>query len=337
MSMLDEIAEQPDVIGRLLDSNTEALGAIADQARRSTHVIVAARGTSDNAALYAQYVWGARNRLSVGLATPALFGPLASPPNLTDAYVVGISQSGESPDLVEVLAEASRQGRPTLAITNSPGSPLAASAEVVVDIAAGAETAVAATKTYSAQLAAVALCSQALAGEGTGPLAGLPAAMAEALAGCDEARSSALALADADRCVVIGRGFHHATAFEWALKLQELTYLLAQPFSAADFLHGPVAVVEEGFPVLVVATSGATYGELRAMATDMAARGAHVVTVTDIADTPGNQVISVPVVEPWLSPIVVAPALQHFAHSLAVARGLDPDTPRGLTKVTRTH
>lgn len=337
MSMLAEIHDQPVVIRRLLDNNAGQMRLLADLVQGSTHVVVAARGTSDNAARYAQYVWGARNRLSVGLTTPSLFGPLGAPPVLTDALVVGISQSGESPDLVEVLAEASRQGRPTLAITNEPSSPLAIRADVVVDLCAGREHAVAATKTYSAELGAVALCSVAFASEPISGLTALPERMAAAIGLASDMGAAVSELVDSDRCVVVGRGFHLSTAFEWALKLQELTYLLAQPFSTADFLHGPVAVVQPGFPVLVVATSGPTFKETSSLAAEMMEREARVVTMTDVSEAPGHVLVPVPGVAEWLSPIVTAPALQFFAYSLAVARGLDPDSPRGLSKVTRTR
>lgn len=337
MSMRSEIAEQAEVLERLLESNRGLLGRIGELADGCSHVVIAARGTSDNAARYAQYVWGARNRMPVGLTTPSLFGPLDSPPLLEGALVVGISQSGQSPDLVAVLAEAQRQGQPTLAITNDPGSPLAGAADVVVDLCAGPERAVAATKTYSAQLAAVAVTSMAFAGTDISELGSLPGAMSRALRMADNGADMVGELAAADRCVVVGRGFHLATVFEWALKLQELTYLLAQPFSAADFLHGPVAVIEEGFPVLAVATAGPTYHEMRDVTTDLMGGGAHVITMTDVDATPGTRVIRIPQVEPWLSPIVAAPALQRFAHSLALARRLDPDSPRGLSKVTRTR
>jgi len=335
MSMLSEIAEQPEVIGRLLESGRPAHRRIAEMAAGCTHVIVAARGTSDNAARYAQYLWGAHNRLPVGLTTPSLFGPLDSPPALDGALVVGISQSGQSPDLVAVLSEARRQGRPTLVLTNEVDSPLAATADVVIDLCAGPERAIAATKSYTAQLAAVAMVSRALAKSEEPEMESLPGYLEEALSA--PAPPMLEALTDADRCAVVGRGFHLSTAFEWALKLQELTYMLAQPFSSADFLHGPVAIVESGFPVLTVATGGPTYAEMAELAGSMTERGATVITLTDEDGTPGENTIRIPRVAPWLSPIVAAPVIQRFAHDLTVARGLDPEAPRGLSKVTRTR
>lgn len=334
--MAEEMDEQAEVVERMLVANQAKQRLLAEAATGVSHVVVAARGTSDNAARYAQYVWGARNRLSVGLTTPSLFGILAAPPSLTGALVVGISQSGQSPDLVEVLTHARRQERPTVAITNDLNSPLAAAAEVVIDLCAGPERAVAATKTYTAELAAVAACSVAFAGGDQELMALVPPLRAAVV---DSARhaSAVAGLVESDRCVIVGRGFHHATVHEWALKLQELTYILAQPFSAADFLHGPVAVVEEGFPVLAVVTAGPTESQMRDVVEAMQARGAHVVTLSDVDDAIGDVAVRLPRVEPWLSPIVAAPYIQHLSRALALARGLDPDAPRGLTKVTRTR
>lgn len=329
--------EQPAATQAFLEKNG---GRIREFARLVsddvTHAVIAARGTSDNAARYAQYVWGARNRLSVALAAPSLFGPYASPPSLAGSVVVGISQSGQSPDLVEVLAEARRQARPTVAITNSPDSPLAGVADLVIDLAAGTEHAVAATKTYTAQLMAVAACSLAASGAGLDDLYPLPELLTATLDARGPTAEALAPLVSHDRCVVVGRGFHHATAFEWALKIQELAHVLAQPFSAADFLHGPIAVVEPGIPALVVATTGALLDPMAELSARLAADGARVVAVTDVADFPAHELIMVPPVDEWLAPIVAAPAVQRFAHDAAVARGLDPDAPRGLRKVTRT-
>ena len=338
MSMLDEILEQADVVERQLGSASDVAQAMLESAGASTHVVIAARGTSDNAARYAQYVWGARNRLSVGLTTPSLFSLFQSPPSLEDALVVGISQSGQSPDLVEVLATARRRDRPTVAITNELDSPLAAHADVVIDICAGVESAIAATKTYTAQLVAVARCSAFMGGDSVTDLDVLPTLLRGILAtDTTVIERVAKRLVDAERCVVVGRGFHQATVFEWALKLQELTYVLAQPYSTADFLHGPSAVVEPGFPIIVLATAGPAHEQAVELIGGMMERGADVITVTDVTGTPGSHIIRVPAVEPWLSPIVIAPILQRFTHALAVARGLDPDFPRGLSKVTLTR
>lgn len=337
MGMLAEIHQQAEAVERML-----AAGAgVADRlgpglVEGVDYVVVAARGTSDNAARYAQYVWGARNRLPVALATPSLFGLYRQPPSLAGALVVGISQSGQSPDLVSVLAEARRQGRPTVTITNHPDSPLAEAADVVVDLAAGVEEAVAATKTYTAQLAAVAMISELLAGHDPAGLGHLPGSLREVIAGAT-APGAAQALAPEDRCVVLGRGFHFASAHEWALKLQELTQILAQPYSAADFRHGPLAVLEEGFPVLAVVSSGEVAESMAELLGSVREKGAEVTVITDRLDVPADHRIPIPVTDEWLAPIVAAPALQLHAHAVTVARGMDPDRPEGLSKVTRTR
>jgi glucosamine--fructose-6-phosphate aminotransferase (isomerizing) len=336
--MHGEIGEQAAAVERLVATNIGAMTRLAGlMAADVSHAVIAARGTSDNAARYAQYVWGGRNRLTVGLATPSLFGPYHSPPSLAGSLVVGISQSGQSPDLVEVVAEGRRQGRPTLAMTNDPRSPLAAAADVVIDLAAGVERAVAATKTYTAELAAVALSSLAMAGDEPAALDGVPEAIRQVVAAEPEIAAVAGPLAGIDRCVVLARGYHYATAYEWALKLQELTYILAQPYSAADFLHGPTAVIDEGFPVLVVASSGPLFDSVAEVAARLREQGAVVIAISDRSDMPCDRLIAIPTVDEWLAPIVAAPALQLFSYHLTLARGADPDTPRGLTKVTRTR
>jgi glucosamine--fructose-6-phosphate aminotransferase (isomerizing) len=338
----NEIAAQPELLSNLAATNRDAATEIARwlSGWEFSYALVAARGTSDNAARYAQYLWGARNRLTVALAAPSLFGSLASPPDLANALVVGMSQSGESPDLIAVLAEAARQGRPTLAITNHRDSPMAEAADRVLELGVGEERAIAATKTYTSQLMAVALLSSALAGDPAmlEPIAAVGEAVAAVLEGSGQARAAAQALSEIDRCAVLGRGFHQATAFEWALKLTELTYVVAQPYSTADFLHGPVAMIEPGFPVLAVATTGAVYDQTASLLADLRTKEAMVVAVTDRDDCPADHRLLLPAGVPeWLSPIPAIVAGQVLAYHLTVAKGFDPDVPRGLSKVTRTR
>jgi glucosamine--fructose-6-phosphate aminotransferase (isomerizing) len=338
MGILDEIREQPEVISRTLEANAHAAVQVAQLAVGSTHAVIAARGTSDNAGRYAQYAWGTRNSLSVGLTTPSLFSLYDKPPRLEGALVVGISQSGQSPDIVSVLEEGRTQGRPTVAITNEPGSPLAEVADVVIDLHAGAEKAVAATKTYTAQLAIVALISEAMSGR-AGTLGDLASSAAGALTQIDPAREAAQAFVAMKHCAVLGRGYNHATAYEWALKLQELTYVVAQPFSTADFLHGPIAVLEPGYPVLAVAANGPAIDDVVAVLRRSQEAGASLVAITNdsrvIGMTPHVLSFS-PETEEWLSPIPAIVIGQVFAYHLTLAKGLDPETPRGLRKVTRT-
>jgi glutamine---fructose-6-phosphate transaminase (isomerizing) len=338
MGLLDEIREQPEVIARTTSVNGGPAERVAGLAAGCTHAVIAARGTSDNAGRYAQYVWGTRNGLSVGLTTPSLFSVYDRPPRLDGALVVGISQSGESPDIVSVLDEGREQRRPTVAITNEPDSPLADAADVVIDLHAGEERAVAATKTYTAQLAVVALISEAMAGE-TGTLDVLPSLVEHALAQEVRATEAAAAHAGIEVCAVLGRGFNQATAFEWALKLQELTQVVAQPFSTADFLHGPIAVLEPGYPVLAIAARGPAIDDVVDVLDRCSQAGASLVVIGNdqrLADMAPGVLELDPDVDEWLTPIPSVVLGQLFAYHLTVAKGLDPEQPRGLHKVTRT-
>ncbi len=257
MSLHSEIFQQPQVLTNLLARQMSEVERIAAEIhkRKVRYVFLAARGTSDNAGRYANYLWGAENRLPLALATPSLFTHYGQPPELKDALVVGISQSGQSPDIVSVLAEGRRCGCPTLAITNNPSSPLANEADYIVDIQAGVEKAVAATKTYTAELMAIAMLSVALAGSSQRreELERVPAWAALALRFDNELQRISQRYRFVRQCVVLGRGYNYSTAFEFSLKLKELTYTLAEPYSSADFMHGPIALIEQGFPVLAVA------------------------------------------------------------------------------------
>jgi len=336
--MIDEIHEQPQVLARTLESNFDAAARVAAISDGCTHAVIAGRGTSDNAGRYAQYVWGTRNGLSVGLTTPSLFSVYDTPPRLDGALVVGISQSGQSPDIVSVLEEGRSQGRPTVAITNQAESPLADVADVIIDIRAGEERAVAATKTYTAQLAVVALISEAMSGNGS-TLAALPRLAADALEEGDRARELARPFSIMEQCAVLGRGFNHATAFEWALKLQELTHVVAQPFSTADFLHGPIAVLEPGYPILAITAKGPASPDVVEVLRRCAEAEAALIVISNdpgAADVTTNLMSFSEDAEEWLSPIPAIVIGQLFAYHLTMARGLDPESPRGLRKVTRT-
>jgi glucosamine--fructose-6-phosphate aminotransferase (isomerizing) len=306
-------------------------------------IFLTARGTSDNAGLYAKYLWGARNGLPVALAAPSLFSVYQAPPRLNRSLVLGISQSGQSPDIVSVMEEGRRQGMPTLAITNAPDSPLAEAAEWVIDIAAGPEHAVAATKSYTGQLLAIALLSVALSEdrEGYDLLRRVPGWVGETLQLDDKIECISERYRYMRESIVIGRGYNYATAFEWALKLKELTYTVSEPYSSADFRHGPIAVVSQGFPVFAVVPEGAVYGDimalLRGLKEDYAVE-LLVVSNRGEALALGDRALSLPEAVPeWLSPLVGIIPAQLFVYHLTLAKGFDPDQPRGLSKVTRTE
>ena len=340
--MRTELAESPVVVERLLVQARPAVEAVASAVRERDVdvVVIAARGTSDHAAVYAQYVLGSRNGLVVAPATPSLSSIYRTPPRFDRALVLGISQSGRSPDVVAVLADARRQGARTIAVTNDPASELARAADSMIDLGAGPELAVAATKTYVAAVAAIAMVSAALSGGSAfDELAALPSVMRDVLSPPIEqaVERAAQALAGEDACVVLARGYQYATAREWALKLKEMTGLLADPYSGADFQHGPIALVEPGFPVLAVATTGpALDGEVELLGR-LRDRGARLTLLSDADTVLGlGDGIRLPSTPEWLAPLVAILPAQLFAYHLALAKGLDPDAPRNLTKVTRT-
>ncbi|HEY3344461.1 MAG TPA: SIS domain-containing protein [Anaerolineaceae bacterium] len=345
MTLHSEIFEQPAVLRRLVEGERTNLEKIVHSLRGEPfeYVYLAARGTSDNAGRYADYVFGSLNHLPVALATPSLFTRYHQVPRLAGALVVGISQSGQSPDVVEVLAEARRQGRPTLAITNRPDSPLGMSADYVIDLAAGEERAVAATKTYSASLAAISLLASLLAGEKSAlqALEEIPAHVETVLQREAEISAAAGRMAAMQRCVVLGRGYHYATAFEWALKMKEMAYVLAEPYSPADFMHGPLALVEHDFPVLAVATQGEVLESmLEVMRRVRNEQHAELVVLSDNPEALQLASVAVPLPErmpEWLAPIVSIVAAQLFAYHLTAAKGLNPDLPRSIQKVTETE
>jgi glucosamine--fructose-6-phosphate aminotransferase (isomerizing) len=338
-----ELFEQPSVIERLLDTQRPAAEALAEAVRRRgiANIVIAARGTSDNAGRYAQYLLGAMNGLVVGLATPSLFTYYHRPPRFHDALVLGISQSGRSPDVIAVLAEARRQGALTAAITNDAKSPMAAHGEMVIDLCAGEERAVAATKTYTAELAAIALFSTILAGDGdmARALSRLAEAIGRALSVDKAATQAARNLRDARRAVVLGRGFNYATAFEVALKLEELTYTSTEAYSSADFRHGPMAMVEAGFPAIVIAAQGPLLADLRSSIEMLEASRANVLCITDDpATAEARPALLIPSGVPeWLSPATLVVPGQLLALHLAALRGHDVDTPRAIRKVTETY
>lgn len=347
MSVDSEIREQPEVAARLLGEGATQVSAVATRIRRarSRYVVIAARGTSDHAAVFAQYVLGARNRLPVALAVPSLASLYQAPPRFDGAAVIGISQSGASPDVVAVLDAARAQGRPTVAITNTVDSALGRAAELVIDLRAGHELAIAATKTYTAELLAIAMLSVAL--DGAQPtndpaLRAVPGAILRALDARAQAEEAALALAIAgvDRAFVIGRGFEYATARELALKIKELAGVFAEGYSAADLQHGPLTLVGSGVPVVTIAPSGRPAEGLRTMLRSLGqSDDATTIVLSDRADlrTLGRYSISLPGgVEEWVAPIVNIIPGQLFALALARSTGHDPERPRLLRKVTLT-
>lgn len=343
--MQREILQQPEIIANLISSQLANTHEIArDIKGKFSAVLIAARGSSDNAARYAQYLLGIQNRLQVSLATPSIFSIYSSPPLIKDTLVIGISQSGMSPDIVSVLTEANQQGCPTLAITNDINSPLANAADYTLPISAGQEKAIAATKTYTATLSALALLSCALDDRGKSQklteLQAIPDFISNTIT-----RSSALLdrverYRYMEQCAIISRGYNYATCYEIALKIKELTQVVAEPYSSADFLHGPIATVKPAFPVLLILPKGRIFENLAELLRKLKELSAETIIITNDKeiDHLANLCFEVPPEIPeWLTPIVCVIPGQLFAMRLAIEKGLNPDKPIGLSKVTETY
>jgi glutamine---fructose-6-phosphate transaminase (isomerizing) len=329
----DEIGQQPDLAARLIESSQQPLAAIAEafKEQRPQSFVIAARGSSDHAADYARYLFGRRHRMLVSLAAPSMFTHYATPPNVKGHCVIGISQSGASPDVIAVVEEARRQGAMTVAITNNAQSPLAGAAELVLPLLAGAELSVPASKTYLASLVALALMSDAIAHEPdfAAGLGRLPDKLREALAAEPDVERLAHAIGG-PRAIVLARGFNLCTAEEIALKLTETSYVLARAWSIADFVHGPIAVVEPDFPVLLVGAGGSVSADVDAIAARLSDYGCGVVGLFDAASAPLDEKSA------ELTPMTLIILGQLLANQVALVRGIDPDAPRALHKVTRT-
>jgi glucosamine--fructose-6-phosphate aminotransferase (isomerizing) len=341
MGLYHEILEQPHVLSGLLKSRPAVEQVCAALSRRTyPYVMVAARGSSDHAALYAKYLLGIANRLPVALAAPSLFTQYKTPPAVDQALVIGISQSGATEDVVSVVHAAREQGAATLAITNHPKSDLGEAAEYVIDIQAGDESAIAASKTYTATLLTVAMLSAGLAkdNERFAALERVPELVERMLEEDLRIQRMVERYRYITQCVVLGRGYNYATAYEWALKLKELASIGAEPYSSVDFRHGPIALVENGFPVMAVAPSGEVSEEMVALLRRLVEeRQADLVVISDLQgalELAKGPIPLPPNIPEWISPMVCVIPAQLFMFSITRARGLDPEKPRGLTKVT---
>jgi glutamine---fructose-6-phosphate transaminase (isomerizing) len=344
MSILDsEIREQPEALQRLLTQGRDRAFEIAAAIRKHQprYAVIAARGSSDNAARYGEYVLGTHNQLTVALASPSLYTKYDAAPSLEGALVIGISQSGQSPDVVAVLEAGRQQGAVTVSLTQEESSPLAVAAEHFFPLQAGKERAIAATKTYTNQLLAMAMLGAAMKGTRAlwDELAKIPDLVAEAIRLNDDLVAGAEQFKAAQRIVMIGRGFNFATACEIALKVKETSYAMAEPFSPADFLHGPVAMLDEKLPLFLVAPSSKVSDDLDQILQLGRQRKAGIIAVSDREDVlaEATAALRIPTGVPeWLTPIVAVVPGQLWAQAFALARGVPPDAPRGLSKVTLT-
>jgi glucosamine--fructose-6-phosphate aminotransferase (isomerizing) len=340
-----EIAEQPEVLKRLVQEERAHIAEIASAIRRAQprFAVIVARGTSDNAARYAQYAVGGLGRLYVGLATPSLTTLYDATPRLDGALVIGISQSGQSLEPTRVLEQAHDHGAVlTLSITNDAASPLAQVADHHIPLHAGPEKSLAATKTYTAQLMAIALLAAHLGqiADWEDALVQVPAAVAQTLELNENTRAAAARYTFMGHCVTLARGYNYCTGFEVALKLKELTYVAAEAYSSADFHHGPKAIVEAGFPLIAIAPNGQAFNSMAESVDLLGKRGADLAIISNSPALLERARLALPIppgIPEWLTPLLAVIPGQLLALGLAQARGLDVDAPRGLNKVTFTE
>ena len=342
--MLEEIRQQPDALERTLGAELRRAGRLRKlvEQRRPRLIVLCARGTSDNAARFGRYLLEISTGIPVSLAAASVYTLYDARVNLRDALVLAISQSGESTDTNLVLTRAREQGALTIGITNEPRSTLAQLAEHVLLVRARREKSVAATKTYTGQVLLLYLLAWALGGRiRIADLERLPERVHAALGLEPEIAGLAERYRFMDHAVVVGRGFNYANAFEFALKLMETCYVVAERFSSADFLHGPIALVEPNFPVFLFAPCGVTWPSIGEMLDKLRGLKAETVVICDRgnreAEAKATRAIRLPrKLGELFTPIPYIVPAQIFAASLAAVKGLDPDRPRTLSKVTQT-
>lgn len=335
--MASEMAEQPEVLRRLLGDRAEVQGSIRELAPRELRgVTLVARGSSDNAATYGRYLIEMAARVPVSLAAPSLHTLYGVTPRLAGHLVVAVSQSGRTPEIVTVLERCREAGAATVAITNEADSPLAAAAQASVVLRAGDERAVPATKTFTSQLAAFAVVAEALGEVPFEPSdwERLPAAVEDVLGDAASAARAAQRLLGRAPLLTVSRGLLYPVALEAALKIKETTLAQAEGFSVADLRHGPIAVVGERSAVVTFSAPGPAAADVESLAGEVAERGAAVVRVSPDDDTDLALPDGLPEA---LQAIPATVRAQQLAFELAVAGGHDPDRPAGLSKVTATY
>lgn len=345
-----EILQQPDVCAKLLEREAPALAKLVAgfKAKPPKGILMAARGSSDHAAIYGRYLLEHLTGVPVALAAPSLITTYKAQPRLKEWLVIGVSQSGQGPDINAVVAQASRQGAMTIGLTNDPKSGLAKASRHVLHLGADKEEAVAATKTFTAELAGLALLGVLWSGDKAlrRALEGIPAQMQSVLAQTEApVKAAATRLKALGSCVVLGRGYQMGIAHEMGLKMKECAGVPALSYSVADFAHGPVSLAQKGFPVFYVSGPGALEAESARYTQDFLDRGARVFRVglqdKGLAKLKKHAALDLSMLAQAVAPEPLTPLLtilpgQWFAYANALAKGLDPANPKGLKKVTKT-
>jgi glucosamine--fructose-6-phosphate aminotransferase (isomerizing) len=340
--MLAEIQQQPAALERTIRREGRRIARFADslEKRGIRLIVLVARGSSDNAALFGRYLLEISTGIPVSLAAPAVHTIYRARLDLRDALVVGISQSGEGADVNMVLENSRRSGATTLAITNEANSEMTRIADETFLIHAGRERSVAATKTYTGQLMIFHLLASALGGNKQyEEVARLPELALRSLGLRPQVEEIVERYAYMDHCVVVGRGLNYANAYEFAIKMMETCYVVAERFSSADFLHGPIAMVDRGFPAFLFGPPGKTLAGMRDLLGKLTKLGAETIVISSedrLLKSATRALRIADRVSDTLSPIPYIIPAQMFAALLAKAKGLSPDRPRSIAKVTRT-
>jgi glucosamine--fructose-6-phosphate aminotransferase (isomerizing) len=348
--MLEETRQQPEALRKTLDGGIRGITKLRRhlEAHRPRLIILVARGTSDNAAQFGRYLIEITTRIPVSLAAPSVLTLYESSLDLRDVLTIGISQSGESTDTNAVLEDARKRGATTVGITNDAASAMARTVEYPLLIDAGPEHSVAATKTYACQLLALYLLAYALDGAvQLEQLHCIPDWTEKVLAMEESIEEIAERYFFMTRAVTVGRGLNYANALEFGLKLMETCYVVAERFSSADLMHGPIALVEQSFPVFVFAPAGVTWPSISAVLDRLQQLKAETLIITDPGNTEARKraarFLLMPI-EPrgngeprdLYTPIPYIVPAQLFAGHLASMKGLNPDSPRTLKKITQT-
>ncbi|HEY8209317.1 MAG TPA: SIS domain-containing protein [Myxococcaceae bacterium] len=341
--LLAEMAEQPEVVRRILRQAPPAIDRVVDRLRAAGpwSLVLCARGSSDNAAVYGRYLLEIRARRVVSLAAPSTITLYGSGPTLARAAVIGVSQSGRGEDVVAFLKSAHEQGALTVAVVNAPVSPLSQYADFVLELDAGEEISVPATKTLVAEMTMMAMLAETMAGSPPSLMQALPDAVERALQLRPQARELAQHLARVQTAAVVGRGFGYAAALETGLKLKEMAGVHAESFSGADFFHGPVALISSDHPVLLIDVGGASTAPALATAEEIHRRGGSPLLLRAGEFRPTAQpypTLQLPLrdLPEAFAPIPAVVLGQLLAYETGLLRGISPASPRGLQKITST-
>ncbi len=340
--MLKEIAQQPFVLEKTIKAESKKLSKIGKflQNRDIDLIVLVARGSSDNAALFGRYLLETTCGIPVSLSAPSVHTLYKAKLKLDRALVIGVSQSGEGSDINQVLTNAKKSGAFTLGITNNGASQITKTADETLLIQTGKEKSIAATKTYTGQMLHFYLLANALLDKSKRiELEKIPQFADDALKLNSQVKEIAQRYSFMENCVVVGRGLNYGNSFELALKLMETCYVVAERFSSADFFHGPLAIVERRFPMIMFAPKGVTIKSNIDLLKRLKELNADSLSITNekrIAKLSSRSINMPSEIDEYLSPIPFIIPAQLFAAHLSEAKGLNPDEPRSLSKITKT-